>query len=63
MGNKNIKKAKNLQSEETMLRILKQAMRLFLEKGYHGTSIEDITQAAGLTRGALYWHYKKKKIS
>jgi AcrR family transcriptional regulator len=61
MGNKNIKKAKNLQSEETMLRILKQAMRLFLEKGYHGTSIEDITQAAGLTRGALYWHYKKKE--
>lgn len=52
---------KNLRSEDTMARILNQAMRLFLEKGYHGTSIEDITQAAGLTRGALYWHYASKE--
>ena len=36
-------------------------MRLFLEKGYHGTSIDDITQAAGLTKGALYWHFKSKE--
>lgn len=36
-------------------------MRLFLEKGYHGTSIDDITRAAGLTKGALYWHYKGKE--
>jgi AcrR family transcriptional regulator len=35
-------------------------MRLFLEKGYHGTSIDDITKAAGLSKGALYWHFKSK---
>ena len=52
---------KNLQSQETANRILNQAMRIFLEKGYHGTSIDDITQAAGLTKGALYWHFKSKE--
>jgi AcrR family transcriptional regulator len=32
-----------------------------LEKGYHGTSIDDITKAAGLTKGALYWHFRGKE--
>jgi AcrR family transcriptional regulator len=52
---------KNLQPQETANRILRQAMRIFLEKGYHGTSIDDITQAAGVTKGALYWHFKSKE--
>ncbi|HUL37633.1 MAG TPA: TetR/AcrR family transcriptional regulator [Thermodesulfobacteriota bacterium] len=52
---------KNLQSQETATRILTQAMRIFLAKGYHGTSIEDITQAAKLTKGALYWHFRSKE--
>ena len=52
---------KNLQSQETANRILTQAMKIFLAKGYHGTSIEDITQAAKLTKGALYWHFKSKE--
>jgi AcrR family transcriptional regulator len=52
---------KNLQSQETANRILAQAMRIFLAKGYHGTSIEDITQAAKLTKGALYWHFRSKE--
>jgi AcrR family transcriptional regulator len=52
---------KNLQSQETANRILAQAMRIFLAKGYHGTSIEDITRAAKLTKGALYWHFKSKE--
>lgn len=41
--------------------ILAHSMRLFAEKGYHGTSIEDITRSAGLTKGALYWHFKNKE--
>lgn len=52
---------KNLRSQETANRILRQAMRIFLEKGYHGTSIDDITRAAKLTKGALYWHFKSKE--
>jgi len=58
---KNSGSSKNLQAEATMNRLVQQAMRLFLEKGYHGTSIDDITQAAGLTKGALYWHFKSKE--
>jgi len=52
---------KNIQSQETANRILNQAMRIFLAKGYHGTSIEDITRAAKLTKGALYWHFRSKE--
>ena len=55
------KKVKALQPRDTANRILIQAMRIFLEKGYHGTSIDDITQAAGLTKGALYWHFRSKE--
>ena len=51
----------NFQNQNTEERILNQSMRLFLERGYHGTSIDDITQAAGLTKGALYWHFKSKE--
>ncbi len=58
---KHLKSPKNLQSEETASKIFHQAMRLFLAKGYHGTSIDDITRAAGITKGALYWHFKNKE--
>jgi len=51
----------NSEMANTEERILKEAMRLFLERGYHGTSIDDITQAAGLTKGAFYWHFKSKE--
>jgi len=58
---KNAKKGKILKSSDTSRRILTQAMKIFLEKGYHGTSIDDITRAAKLTKGALYWHFKSKE--
>lgn len=41
-------------------RILKAATELFGRKGYHGTTVDDITRAANLSRGALYWHFKGK---
>ncbi len=58
---KNTKNVKALLPKDTANRILIQAMRIFLEKGYHGTSVDDITQAAGLTKGALYWHFRSKE--
>src|SRR5215475_6440813 len=37
------------------------ASRLFRQRGYAGTSIDDIMLAAGLTRGAFYAHFKSKE--
>jgi AcrR family transcriptional regulator len=36
------------------------AMRLFAERGYEGTSIELVLQAAGVSRGSLYHHFNGK---
>ena len=58
---RNLKPTKNSHTGNTEERILNHSMRLFLERGYNGTSIDDITQAAGLTKGALYWHFRSKE--
>ena len=55
------KRRRTPQSSDTSRRILTQAMKIFLQKGYHGTSIDDITRSARLTKGALYWHLKGKE--
>ena len=34
---------------------------LFIERGYHGTGIQDISDAVGLGRGALYYHIGSKE--
>ncbi|MDP3230355.1 MAG: TetR family transcriptional regulator [Acidovorax sp.] len=36
------------------------AERVFLERGVSRASLSDIAQAAGATRGAIYWHFKDK---
>ena len=47
-------------SETTIRRLVETARALFAEKGFAGTSIEDISRAAGVTRGALYHHFESK---
>lgn len=42
-------------------RILDAAAELFGRLGYHGTSIEQISQSVGLGRGALYHHIRSKE--
>jgi AcrR family transcriptional regulator len=46
--------------EETEKKIIEAALHLFVRKGYHGTSISEITEKVGLTKGALYSHFKSK---
>ena len=41
--------------------ILETALELFAEKGYLGTSMRDIAQRLGITKGALYKHYASKQ--
>ena len=40
--------------------ILDAAERLFEVRGVSGTSLHDIAEAAGVTRGAVYWHFADK---
>jgi TetR/AcrR family transcriptional regulator, cholesterol catabolism regulator len=42
-------------------RILDEATRLFIENGYHGTGIQEVSEAVGLGRGALYYHIGSKE--
>ena len=37
------------------------ALETFYQKGIARTSLNEIAQAAGVTRGALYWHFKNKE--
>lgn len=41
--------------------ILAAAARLFVAKGYHATSIQDIADAAGLSKPGLYYHCESKE--
>ena len=46
--------------ERTRARIAATAATLFNERGYAGTSLGDLMQATGLTKGALYNHFEDK---
>lgn len=53
--------ARNRYPEETVKRILDVAERLFMERGYEGTTMADIVDGlGGLTKGAVYHHFKSK---
>ncbi len=54
--------ARNKHPEETVQLILDVAFRLFIEKGYEHTSIQDIIDhLGGLSKGAIYHHFKSKE--
>src|SRR5439155_1367657 len=40
--------------------LVRQAARLFAEKGYHGTSTGDLAEAMGVQKGSLYAHIRSK---
>jgi AcrR family transcriptional regulator len=42
-------------------RILTEAARLFYEKGYHATSMEDLAAAVGIKKGSLYYYIESKE--
>ena len=54
--------ARNKYPEVTVEKILEVSERLFLEKGYDSTTIQDIVdELGGLTKGAIYHHFKSKE--
>lgn len=48
-------------AEETRRILLGAALTVFGEKGYAATRLSEIAAAAGVTRGAIYWHFKNKE--
>jgi TetR/AcrR family acrAB operon transcriptional repressor len=45
---------------ETRNRLLDAAEDVFHRNGFAGTTLGDVAQAANVTRGAIYWHFKNK---
>jgi TetR/AcrR family acrAB operon transcriptional repressor len=49
------------QAEQTRRRIMSAALKVFDRRGIARTTMEHIAQAAGVTRGAIYWHFRDKQ--
>ena len=46
---------------KTKRQIFETSMKLFAEKGYDATSIEEITSVVGVAKGTLYYHFSSKE--
>jgi AcrR family transcriptional regulator len=46
---------------DTRTRIQRTALDLFTERGYEATSLREIAEALGVTKAALYYHFKTKE--
>lgn len=56
-----INQSPKLPPAERRRQLLGAAHRLFLKKGYRGTTVDAIAHAAGVTKGALYFHFRSKE--
>lgn len=41
--------------------ICRKAVRVFAEKGYDATSVQEIAEATGVAKGTIYYHFKGKR--
>jgi AcrR family transcriptional regulator len=53
--------ARHQRQDETYLRVLQTSAALFAERGYLGTSVNDLVEAAGLTKNAFYSYFPNKE--
>tara|TARA_Y100000996_G_scaffold15409_2_gene11787 strand:- start:701 stop:1291 length:591 start_codon:yes stop_codon:yes gene_type:complete len=52
----------NLTKDKSKKIILDAALSLFVKNGYSQTSMDDIVNLSGLSKGAIYHHYSSKKV-
>ncbi|MCF7521595.1 TetR family transcriptional regulator [Neisseria sp. ZJ106] len=50
-----------IEAQKTREHLMLAALETFYDKGIARTSLNEIAQTAGVTRGALYWHFKNKE--
>ena len=55
------RRAQRLPPEARRGEILQAALVRFSQAGYHDTTIDDIAEQAGLSKGAVYWHFRGKR--
>jgi TetR/AcrR family acrAB operon transcriptional repressor len=48
------------ETQATRTALLRAALRVFSRDGYAAARLEDVAQEAGVTRGAIYWHFPSK---
>lgn len=53
--------SRNESKARTRERLIAEAERLFVDRGYSATSLEQIAQAAEVTKGAIYGHFASKE--
>ncbi len=51
----------NPRKDERERQIKNAALRLFSEKGFHDTTIQEIAEEAGLGKGTIYWYWGSKE--
>jgi len=49
------------EAQQTRRRVMAAALRTFNRRGISRTTMEHIAEAAGVTRGAIYWHFRDKQ--
>jgi AcrR family transcriptional regulator len=54
------KQAEENRFADTRTRILEAGQRMFAELGYANASLDKVASAAGMTKGAVYWHFSSK---
>ena len=59
-GDKMVRKTK-IEAEKTRMEILNGALDVIYEKGYSAANLNEIATRIGMTRGAVYWHFRNKE--
>jgi AcrR family transcriptional regulator len=54
-------RASERDSAETRRALLDASAKLIAERGYRGTTVNDVVAASGLSKGTFYWHFRSKE--
>ena len=53
--------SRNERKAQTRAELIDAAARVFARRGYHGTTVDDVAEEAGFTKGAFYSNFESKE--